>query len=333
MTGKVYIANCGEGNALWPVAKANSTLITVDNYSVHPYWQKGDRAGFIETAQRVTWNALGERPSRQTAGRWFNLVNEMRDTVDDIWITRQGDDLWWTVSLSGALRETLAPSINTKRDGPEIWRIEKPCEPWSNRDRQGRALRWKALHAKACDFLATEATFQSIAEDRGYADYARALVNGDSLEPWHSLPLFKNKAVTAKRQGVRIFTAKERAAEEMAKTILKTVGQSNGQQVERTVKGKLTEMSQQELEEFLCLRIDEQQGLCALTGLPLGFPSECEDKQMLASADRIDSDGHYTEENIQIVCRFINRWKGADDNDQTLRLIAALQSMQPRPVP
>ena len=41
MSGKVYIANCGERIALWPVTKANSTLITVDNLSIHPFWQRG----------------------------------------------------------------------------------------------------------------------------------------------------------------------------------------------------------------------------------------------------------------------------------------------------
>ena len=70
----------------------------------------------------------------------------------------------------------------------------------------------------------------------------------------------------------------------------------------------------------------EQEDRCALTGLPLGYVGEGSDKQMLASLDRIDSTGHYTPDNVQIVCRFINRWKGADDDTLVRRLITSIRS-------
>jgi hypothetical protein len=321
---QVYIANMGEANALWPVAQANSTIITIDNVAVHPLWQAGDRAGFIETAMARTRTARGERPSRQTAGRWYNLVEELRDTEGDLWITRQGDGLWWTHSLPGPLRERIRPSTSTKRDGPEVWHIEKPCRPWSDRDGEGRPLRWSALHPKARDFLSTEATFQRIANDRGYADYARALVAGEPLQAWHSTPLFAEKAAHAKKRGGRIFSSKEIAAARMARTLMGTVAQSNGQVVERRVKEKNTTLSLLEWEQLLREKMGEQEDLCALTGLPLGYDSECEDPQMLASLDRIDSAGHYTPENVQIVCRFMNRWKGADDDALVRRLLARM---------
>src|SRR5690606_2426426 len=133
------------------------------NVEVHPFWQAGDRDAFIDAAMAQTKTARGETPSRQTAGRWYNLIDELRDTEGDLWISRQGDALWWTVSLPGELRENIRPSTSPKRDGPEVWHIEKPCQPWSDRDGEGRALRWSALHPKARDFLATEATFQKIA--------------------------------------------------------------------------------------------------------------------------------------------------------------------------
>ena len=44
---KVYIANFGEGNALWPIAQKNNTIITIDNVETHPFWQAGDRDGYI----------------------------------------------------------------------------------------------------------------------------------------------------------------------------------------------------------------------------------------------------------------------------------------------
>lgn len=67
---RVYIANFGEGNALWPTARDNSTILTINNVEVHDYWRAGDRDGFIETALQQTLTARGLRPTRQTAGRW-----------------------------------------------------------------------------------------------------------------------------------------------------------------------------------------------------------------------------------------------------------------------
>jgi hypothetical protein len=273
-----------------------------------------------------TKTARGATPSKQTAGRWYNLIEELRDTEGDLWITRQGDALWWTTSLSGDLREQIGPSTNPKRDGPEVWHIEKPCRPWSDRDGEGRPLRWAALHPKARDFLATEATFQKIANDRGYADYARALVAGAPLQAWHRTLLFAAKEAHAKKRGGRIFSPKEIAAARMARTMLNTVAQANGQIVERRVKEKNTTLSLQECEQLLREKMGEQEDLCALTGLPLGYDSECDDPEMLASLDRIDSSGHYTPENVQIVCRFMNRWKRADDDALVRRLLGLIRS-------
>lgn len=65
---QVYIANFGQGNSLWPQAKTNSTLATFDNVSVHDFWRRGDRDGFIAAAMTNTVTALGDRPTKPTAG-------------------------------------------------------------------------------------------------------------------------------------------------------------------------------------------------------------------------------------------------------------------------
>lgn len=323
---KVYVANFGEGNALWPIAKTNNTIITIDNVSLHLSWQTGDRDGYIDAALDHTLTALGKRPSRQTAGRWYNLVTEMQETEGDTWISRQGDAIWWTVSQPGDLREAIQPSTNPARDGVEIWHIEKPCLPWSNRDRQGRPLLWEALHSKARDFLSTEATFQTIANDRGYADYARALIEGEPLDQWHTSKPFRDKAETSTKRVGRTFSPKEIAAARMARTMLATVAQSNGQTVESRVKEKNTTLSVHECEALIRQRMGEQEDHCALTGLPLGYDTDCDDPEMLASLDRIHSNGHYTPENLQLVCRFINRWKKADDDQLVRRLLTELRT-------
>ena len=111
----------------------------------------------------------------------------------------------------------------------------------------------------------------------------------------------------------------------MTLTLLDTVSGANGQIVERKVKEKITSLSRGEWEKLLREKMGEQEDRCALTGLPLGYDKECEDKEMWASLDRIDSDGHYTPDNVQLVCRFINRWKGADDDALVRRLLVAVR--------
>jgi hypothetical protein len=326
LSHSVYIANFGENNSLWPTAKANDVVLTIGFISLHPFWKAEDREGYIVAAMDREKTVLGKPPSRQTAGRWYNLMAEIRDTENDIWISKQGNSLWWTVSLAGDLRETVRPSLNPSRHGPEVWNLEKPCRPWSDADKKGKPLRWDALHPKARDFLATEATLQKIANDRGYADYARALVNGDPLDGWHDKPLFSEKVKNSSRKQGRIFSPREKAAARMCETLLNTVMQANGQTIERQVKEKTTNMTKEEWEIFLLKKMEEQDSICALTGLQLGYDGECDDKEMWASLDRIDSNGHYTPDNVQIVCRFINRWKGADNDSLVRRLLGDLQS-------
>jgi hypothetical protein len=315
----------GEANALWPRARANSTILTYDNVNLHPYWQAGDRDGYIAKAVDAATTARGDRPTKQTAGRWYNLIEELRQTDGDLWITRQGPALWWTISQPGELVETLIPSTNPARDGPEIWVLEKPCEPWSDRDREGRALLWDALHPKSRDFLVTEATFQSVQNDREYADYARALIAGEPIDGWHETQLFKDKAAESRKPSARLFSPKEKSAAEMTMNLLNTVAQSNGQMAERRVKEKNTTLTREEWEALLLRMMGEQEDRCALTGLPFGYPGESDDLQMRPSLDRIDSNGHYTPDNVQIVCGFMNRWKKADDDLLVRRLLARLR--------
>ena len=44
-------------------------------------------------------------------------------------------------------------------------------------------------------------------------------------------------------------------------------------------------------------------------------------KNLLPSVDRIDSDGHYELGNLQLVCQFINFWKGSGNNEEFRRLL------------
>ena len=60
---------------------------------------------------------------------------------------------------------------------------------------------------------------------------------------------------------------------------------------------------------------------CALTGIPFHYDGPDVDKALKPSLDRIDSNGHYAPGNLQIVCQFVNFWKGSQDNSEFTRLL------------
>lgn len=322
---KVFIANFGRENYEWPECKRRGTVATMNAVPAFTLWEAGDREGYIAGRMKeTTW--AGRKPTLPVAARWYNLMTIISETQGDVWIHRDGDRVWWTISTDALpIFETKTEPVGDHR---EIVVCHKPCQPWS--DRAGSTLLlWKSLHPKARDFLATEATLQELSADN--AAYALALIEGRDRSAWHDRPIWTAAIEKAKKLGkghgeVQIASPQKMAAVRMVDTALGTVATANGQQVLKTVKVKETGFSNtHEFETYVEELIREQEELCALTGLPLGFDSLCEDKQMLASLDRIDSSGHYERNNLQLVCRFMNRWKGADPDSEVRRLLDALR--------
>ena len=116
-------------------------------------------------------------------------------------------------------------------------------------------------------------------------------------------------------------------ARRMVKMAQQTSAFSNGQLVPQTIKNKNNAFkSEDEFVSFVRSLIEKQEGRCAISSLPLQSDiDEHVDDEMRASLDRIDSDGHYEAGNLQVVCRFINRWKSSDKNDQFKELINILR--------
>lgn len=117
----------------------------------------------------------------------------------------------------------------------------------------------------------------------------------------------------------RVLGARARAIVNMRLSIERTAAQANGQSVLRFLRNKDLLLDARSLEKLLERLMDVQENCCALTGIPFQFDGG--DPNLLPSPDRIDSQGHYDEGNIQVVCRFVNFWKGATPNDEFLRLL------------
>lgn len=314
---KVFIANFGRENYAWPQCLERSTVATMNAEEVQGFWLTNDREAYINYCIRHIKTAKGIASTRPIASRWFNLMTVVAETSGDLWIHREKGQLWWTISKPD--RPAFERFVEPINDDRRVVICHKACEPWSNASKSGHRLDWDSLHAKAREFLFTEGTLQQLSNDN--ALYAIALIEGRDVVPWHSLPLWKAKAEKARNNTVTVFNARQRAAARMAMTAADTVAHSNGQQILRTQKNKELRFTLYELELYITDLIEAQDGLCALSGLALQYDGECDNAELLCSLDRIDSDGHYEAGNLQVVCKFINRWKNSSDDATFRRLI------------
>ena len=319
MQPRVFIANFGKENYEWPVCLENSTVATMNDEYSHEYWCSGDREGFIQYCIQNLKTTAGITPTKPVASRWFNLMTIISETKDDVWIHREKDELWWTVSLSDPPTVAMKPDPKPIEGSRNVYICHKPCRRWSSKSKSGTMLNWSALHPKAKDFLFTEGTLQQLRSDN--ADYALALIEGSDLSPWHDRTDWKKKQLSTGKTPVVRYGAKERAIFRMADASENTAKYALGQKTERTAKIKELRFSRRELEEYLKALLQAQEELCAISSLPLQFDGEHDDEEMLCSLDRIDSDGHYESGNLQIVCRFINRWKSDQDDSEFRRLL------------
>ncbi|KQU67144.1 hypothetical protein ASE08_16605 [Rhizobacter sp. Root16D2] len=108
-------------------------------------------------------------------------------------------------------------------------------------------------------------------------------------------------------------------------TVARAAANASGRANLRVSKVKEAELSDAEFAKLLNDLIARQNGKCAITDLKLEFDEESKDKAFLCSLDRIDSNGHYEPNNLQVVCRFANRWKGDQLNSEFRRLIEAVK--------
>jgi hypothetical protein len=321
----VFIANFGRGNWAWPECLKRQSLAVMDDVRLHVFWQSGDKDGYIREAQKLVKPYGGGLLNKAVASRWFGLNDVFKDTVNDLWIHREKEVIWWAVSNDlPQIFETIEDP-NPISKPARIHVYYKPCSKWSDKDKLGRRLSWSGLHPKARDFLFTEATCQKLKESN--AGYAQALINGDNLESWHSQSEWKMKVEKSKKQPATQLDAKHKTIIRMVMTAIDTVKASGGTSLVLSKDKQFHFSNQFECEKYIKILVDQQEGICALTGILMILDGNDGDNEFAYSLDRIDSSLHYEPGNLQIVCKFANRWKGASNNDNFLRLIECVQKL------
>ena len=232
---RIFIANFGRDNFAWPDCLERSEVVTMQDERVHPFWRDDDRDGYIDFCVANLKTQKGAAPTRQTAGRWFNLGTIVTQSAGDLWLHQDGQYLWWTQTTDADPIVALGMDPGVSAGGfASIYYYRKPAKPWSNKDREGRLLTWRSLHPKCPDFLVTEATLQQLGER--YAGYALALLEGRDLKAWHGLPDWSRR--TSRREPVNVFTARQRTFALLARRAFETAANANGQTVERHTKIK-----------------------------------------------------------------------------------------------
>jgi len=181
---KVYVANFGRENYAWPRCRDGATIATMNDEDTHPLWLANEKEAYIALCQEKRLTAGGKPVPKQTASRWFNLMTELSGSSGDIWIHRDGEALWWTTSSEAPAVIDEAARVVPYQD-LRVFECHKPCQPWSNKNELGEPLVWSQLHPKAKQFLSTEQTFQII-QNKENAEYAKALIAGADLTPWHN---------------------------------------------------------------------------------------------------------------------------------------------------
>jgi len=296
---KTIIANFGTENWAWKNCLERSSIAVMDDMRVHPYWKRGDREGYITEAQGKLKSRMGRPVARQAASRWFNLNTILMETDGDLWIHREKDQLWWTISLGQAPESEIRDDPQYRNQQVKMIVYYKRCQSWSNQTRQGGRLPpWSGLHPKARDFLFTEGTFQELSVDHSL--YAQAIINGEDLGPWHRRPDWRAKEDRAGHGAGTVFNPLQLTAarmlldltaERMAKTAQGTAGQS-GQVSESQKKEKEFRFTEQrELEQYAVEMFKSQEGLCALTEIEMLLDGMEGDHELRCSLDRIDSSG------------------------------------------
>lgn len=110
--------------------------------------------------------------------------------------------------------------------------------------------------------------------------------------------------------------------------------QSDEKQLEKILKVRLHDAFHRSLQKQIPFDLtldglkemyDKQDGLCAITGFPMELvPAKRQMNPYCLSIDRIDSNGGYVSDNVQLVCTAANTMKGNLDYEELNKFCKAI---------
>lgn len=153
------------------------------------------------------------------------------------------------------------------------------------------------------------------------------MIEGRELSPWHALPEWKKAAAETGKTGKAAVTygdARKKTIITMRMHAISAVFASGTVSLSTSKEKGFGFNDENAMDAFLD-KLLEGNDVCALTGLTMTMHNEG-DADFWYSLDRIDSSIGYVPENLQLVCRFANKWKGAGDNARFRSLVEAIRT-------
>lgn len=316
LAGKIYVIMTGNENSLWSRCLSESLVALEFGKTYFDPWRAEDYDSYLEVTKADAAKDDSEADVKGRATLWFNRGNDLTRSEGDFWLHRDknSDSLYWA-------QTTSADPVFDHSD-PDSVMLAKPVTKWSRHDKKKKPLSWKTIHPVAKDYISSMAAMFSVA-NADMKGYVQALIDGGDLTPWHSRPKWEERlgAHKGKTLGSSV-SLHELTLANLMLSITGAVANSNGQKVFKTLKNKELHCSEAEMKAHLANLYEEQKGKCAITGLTMHLHGQDDcDSDMLVSPDRIDSYGHYSIGNVQLVCRFVNFWKMAQDNNRFAELL------------
>lgn len=304
---KIYIANFGSRNWYWDRCKERSVIMFIDDARLVPLWLSGNQEEYKNIALNIY--SRSEKPlAEQTATKWFTNNELFRNTHDDIWLHRDGNSLWWTISKNEPLiiEEGLNPAPRLP-DSAESFIILKPCMQWQDENIDGIKIAWNDLSDDMKNYLDLRG---------GTVRTVNNLVYDEIL----NLLMINSLSINDIKSRIQISDPWNASISRMVKTALDTVKASNSTANVVYKNKEFLFSSIDEAKKYIRDIIINQNGLCNLSKIPLEF-EETPFSEFSCSLDRINSDLNYEKNNLQVVCKFINRWKSDMDNESFKKLL------------
>lgn len=328
MSSAIYVIKAGADNYFWEECRKRDIAALMLDKPYFNAWAADDREAHLAVhMERV---GKGQDPSsvKAESTRWFNYATKVVNSANDIFINLDGPNVWWArsrplhASSSVPPEPVLIPHLDPV-NGEDVVAVGVEVDGWRQFSKDGTKLQLATIHKRAWDFLKKQSALAPVA-DEDMKLYLTTLLEGGDLLGWHNRPDWKVKQGEDKGKYLAIQASLlENGLTQLMLSIEGTVAFANGQIIDKKVKDKkLLGCTPQEMKQHLKALWDQQEGKCALTGIEMHLPGQPDlDKDLMVSPDRIDSNGHYSLDNVQLVCRFANFWKLASDNSRFKELL------------
>ena len=310
---------------MWQEALARSAICLIEDAKSHELFKQGLEREYREYAASELKTSRGVAPDEGTISLWWNTHLRLDNiTEDDLFIHDDGRHVYWTQINGKANIFERKPDPHARgRVSAEVINTFYPTYPWRKKNLKGVPLALATVHPHTPNVVRTRMTMAEASPEN--ADYIIALIRGDNLDRWHSLPKWQATLERSKMEIGRSFSDWEMSATDIIYAAKRASKEGGNEVLSKRKEKDFGFENDEELRLYILELHSIQNGRCELTGLSYSSRIGASRGDMMMSLDRIDSDLGYVRGNLQLTCWFANRWKGASNNGTFINLIRLIK--------